>query len=253
MTRSCRFSSKTFLELLSITLLLNATTLYGSPWDPDAPTIPPNRSQLSAKIVFVDFPGDTATGEPAIPFDSLPLIDPPEGEEGFCDQFERYFFEQSHEQVTLDVEVIKKGTSTVWTMPEPYSYYRDYDRNDDAYAFWDDYVSGTTGSAVVNAQVLLDSDNWLEMLLWSSCRSHSASSCGIGVFSNNDTLRDLENSVEAVRQARLLFQNSHQHVGRDSDPDLGLHRVLGRAVESLDTQVLLDPFEEELDLPARPV
>jgi hypothetical protein len=61
----------------------------------------------------------------------------------------------------LDVEVVKNGTSNVWTMPKPYSYYRDFDIDDDDYASWADYVvaSGSlqpTGSAVVNAQVLLD-------------------------------------------------------------------------------------------------
>ena len=35
--------------------------------------------------------------------------------------------------------------------------------------------------------------------------------------------------------------------------DLGLHGMLARAIERLDPQVLLDPFEEQLDLPAAPV
>jgi len=122
-----------------------------------------NRNSLTAKIVFVDFPADTVTGEPAIPFDSLPLIDPPEGVEGFCEQFERFFNEQSPQEVTLDVEVIKNGTSNVWTMPKPYSYYRDFDEDNDDYAMWEDYVfPGSTGSTVVNAQVLLDILNHLD-------------------------------------------------------------------------------------------
>jgi hypothetical protein len=41
----------------------------------------------------------------------------------------------------------------------------------------------------------------------------------------------------------------HQHVNRHRDPDLSLHRILAGPVEGLDAQVLLDPFEEQFDLP----
>jgi len=37
----------------------------------------------------------------------------------------------------------------------------------------------------------------------------------------------------------------------DGDPDLRFHRILGRTVELLDAQMLLDPLEEQFDLPAR--
>jgi hypothetical protein len=46
-----------------------------------------------------------------------------------------------------------------------------------------------------------------------------------------------------------LDDDGDQDVHRDGDPDLGLEGVLGGAVEGLDPQVLLDPFEEEFDLP----
>src|ERR1035438_9934891 len=36
---------------------------------------------------------------------------------------------------------------------------------------------------------------------------------------------------------------------RDRDPDLRLHGVLAGAIERLDSQVLLDPFEEQFYLP----
>jgi len=49
---------------------------------------------------------------------------------------------------------------------------------------------------------------------------------------------------------KLLFDNSDQHVSGDSAPDLRLHRVLAVADETLDAQVLLDPFEEQFHLPA---
>lgn len=49
---------------------------------------------------------------------------------------------------------------------------------------------------------------------------------------------------------KLLFDNSDQHVSGDGAPDLRLHCVLAVADETLDAQTLLDPLEEEFDLPA---
>ncbi len=48
---------------------------------------------------------------------------------------------------------------------------------------------------------------------------------------------------------KTLFHDSHEHIDGYGDPYLGFHGVLGGAIESLDTEVLLDPFEEQLDLP----
>lgn len=39
-------------------------------------------------------------------------------------------------------------------------------------------------------------------------------------------------------------------IGGDGDPDLGLYRIVGSAVEGLDSEMLLDPFEEQFDLPS---
>jgi len=47
-----------------------------------------------------------------------------------------------------------------------------------------------------------------------------------------------------------LPDDGHQHVHGDGNPDLGLDGVEAGTVESLDSQVLLDPFEEEFDLPS---
>ena len=47
-----------------------------------------------------------------------------------------------------------------------------------------------------------------------------------------------------------LLDNGHQHIHRYGNPDLRLHGILGRAIELLDTQVLLDPLEKQFDLPA---
>ncbi len=47
-----------------------------------------------------------------------------------------------------------------------------------------------------------------------------------------------------------LSDDGHEDVDGDGDPDLGFDGILGGTVEALDPQVLLDPFEEQLDLPA---
>lgn len=49
---------------------------------------------------------------------------------------------------------------------------------------------------------------------------------------------------------KLLLDDGDEHVGGHGAPDLRLHRVLAGAQEALDAQVLLDPLEEQLDLPA---
>ena len=56
-----------------------------------------------------------------------------------------------------------------------------------------------------------------------------------------------------MRQLEPFLQNSDQHVSADRDPDLRLHGVLAGAEKRLDAQVLLDPLEEQLDLPALPI
>ena len=63
----------------------------------------------------------------------------------------------------------------------------------------------------------------------------------------------MQNGVEAHVQPKPLFHDGDQHVDRDGDPDLGLHRILGGTIESLDAKMLFDPFEEEFYLPATPV
>ena len=56
--------------------------------------------------------------------------------------------------------------------------------------------------------------------------------------------------VEANFEAQAFADDVDQHVNRDRDPDLRLHGVFADAVEGLDAQVLLDPLEEPLHLPA---
>jgi len=48
-----------------------------------------------------------------------------------------------------------------------------------------------------------------------------------------------------------FFQNGHKQVDAQSHPDLDLDGIGRRSIEGLDPQVLLDPLEEQLDLPAQ--
>ena len=51
-------------------------------------------------------------------------------------------------------------------------------------------------------------------------------------------------------QIQALLDDGDQHISGDRDPYLGLHRVLAGAQKRLDAQMLLDPLEEQLHLPA---
>ena len=55
--------------------------------------------------------------------------------------------------------------------------------------------------------------------------------------------------MKTVGQFQALLGNRDQHIGADRGPDLCLDGVLAGAKEGLDSKVLLDPFEEQLDLP----
>src|SRR6267154_862333 len=50
-----------------------------------------------------------------------------------------------------------------------------------------------------------------------------------------------------------LLDDGDQNIGGDGDPDLRLNAILGSPVEGFDPQMLLDPFEKQLDLPAAAV
>ena len=49
---------------------------------------------------------------------------------------------------------------------------------------------------------------------------------------------------------QAFFGNSDQQVRGHDNPNLRLHRVLARAKEHLDSQMLLDPLEEQFHLQA---
>ena len=49
---------------------------------------------------------------------------------------------------------------------------------------------------------------------------------------------------------KLLFDNGNQHVSGEGASDLRIHRIFADVDETLDAQILLDPLEEQFDLPA---
>lgn len=69
-------------------------------------------------------------------------------------------------------------------------------------------------------------------------------------FLEHRDAQNLQKSVERDRQRQFLLDDRRKDVNRDSNPDLCLHGVFGGPIECLDPKVLLDPSEEQLDLPA---
>ena len=70
------------------------------------------------------------------------------------------------------------------------------------------------------------------------------------IFRENINANHLQDSTHALRYPQFLIENGNHEENAHSDPDLSFHGVLAQSVEGLDPQVLLDPLEEELDLPA---
>ena len=56
--------------------------------------------------------------------------------------------------------------------------------------------------------------------------------------------------MKTVGQMQAFRGNRDLHVSADRNPDLRLDRVPGGSVKRLDPQMLFDPLEEQLDLPA---
>ena len=51
-------------------------------------------------------------------------------------------------------------------------------------------------------------------------------------------------------EPQAFFDDGNQYIDRDGDPDLSLHGIVAGAIKGLDAKVLLDPLEEQFDLPA---
>src|SRR5471032_2931332 len=64
---------------------------------------------------------------------------------------------------------------------------------------------------------------------------------------------DLKDFVQTGLQFPSFLQNRDEQVSAHGGPDLDAHRILRVAHKTTDTEMLLDPAEEQLDLPARPI
>ena len=70
-------------------------------------------------------------------------------------------------------------------------------------------------------------------------------------FLERHNAQNLQKCVERKLQRQLLLDDRHEDISRDGDSDLRPYRVLRSSVERLDPQVLFDPAEEKLYLPAK--
>ncbi len=59
--------------------------------------------------------------------------------------------------------------------------------------------------------------------------------------------------MKTVGQFQTFFEYRDQHVSADRDPNLRFDCVLAGAQKGLDSQMLFDPLEEQLDLPSLPI
>src|SRR6476646_2373845 len=72
-------------------------------------------------------------------------------------------------------------------------------------------------------------------------------------FLKQGDAQNLQHCVEIQGQVEAFADDGHEQVGTDGNRDLGFDGILRGAVKGLDAQVLLDPFEEEFDMPATTV
>ena len=59
----------------------------------------------------------------------------------------------------------------------------------------------------------------------------------------------MQNFTQASLNVHFFFENCHEDINADGNPDLRLHRVFAGAKKSFDAQILFDPLEKQLDLP----
>ncbi len=59
--------------------------------------------------------------------------------------------------------------------------------------------------------------------------------------------------MKTLLKLKAFFDDGNEHIDRNRYPYLGFHGVFRCAVETLDSQVLLDPLEEQFNMPAAAV
>lgn len=62
--------------------------------------------------------------------------------------------------------------------------------------------------------------------------------------------QNLQKCIKRDRKRQVFFDDRSEDINRDRNPYLCLHRVFRGPIECLDPEVLLDPAEKQLDLPA---
>jgi hypothetical protein len=68
-------------------------------------------------------------------------------------------------------------------------------------------------------------------------------------FENRDR-QNLQTGIKRSVEFEIFFDDGDQNISGNGAPDLSLDGVLAGGQEPLDPQVLLDPFEEQFNLPA---
>ena len=70
------------------------------------------------------------------------------------------------------------------------------------------------------------------------------------ILDQQRTAQYAHNLKDRSVQFEVMFKDGDKAVGDDGDVDLYPHGILAVAPETFDAEMLLDPFEEKLDLPA---
>jgi len=61
----------------------------------------------------------------------------------------------------------------------------------------------------------------------------------------------LKNFIQARFQLEVFFQDGHELISTDGEPDLNANGVVRGTDKRADLQVLFDPAKKQLDLPTR--
>ncbi len=69
-------------------------------------------------------------------------------------------------------------------------------------------------------------------------------------FLKQSETQNLQNCVEIGLEHEAFFDDRHQHIDWDGDPDLTLDGIFGGAEKRFDSEMLFDPFKKELHLPS---
>ena len=69
------------------------------------------------------------------------------------------------------------------------------------------------------------------------------------IFGEQGTAQDSHDLHDWASKLEVVLNNTDETVGDDGNMDLNTYRIVGLSPERLDLEVLLDPFEKQLDLP----